>query len=141
MKKMLLVTILCFFLTTGCTKKLTCEKVQETSLATTREILLVTYKNNQVNSIQIDLNTQVDSKYGEKIETVEKNLKEQFSKYENKKGISLTSNSSDNIVNIHLYIELSKMSKKEQKNLNFINLEENYDTLKKTLEQKKYQCR
>ena len=141
MKKLLLVILLCLFFTTGCTKKLTCEKTEEATLATTKETLLVTYKNNQVDSIQIDLNTKVDSKYEEKIETVEKNLKEQFSKYENKKGISLTSNSSDNIVNIHLYIELSKMSKKEQKNLNFINLEENYDTLKKTFEKKNYQCR
>lgn len=141
MKKILLVTLLCLFFLTGCTKKLTCEKIEEAPLATTKETLFVTYKNNQVDSIQIDLNTKVDNKYEEKIETVEQNLKEQFSKYENKKGITLTSNSSDNIINIHLYIELSKMSKKEQKNLNFVNLEENYDTLKKTFEKKNYQCR
>ena len=140
MRKVLQLIVITTCLLTGCTKKLICEKTDKESMIMTKETFLVNYKNDQVGSIQIDLVATLNKKYQDYSETVEKNLKEQFQKYEELKGISLTSSSNDNIVRIQLFIETDKMKEKDKKSLKLINLKDNYDQVKKTLEQKKYQC-
>ncbi len=139
MKKIVMIIML-LVLTTGCSKKLVCEKITEEDIITTTETLMVGYQNDSVKNIQIDLKAALKKKYDTYAETVENKLKEQFKKYENIKGISVTSTSNDNIVNVHLYIKLDEMKEKDKNELKLINLKENYNQLKKTLEKEKYQC-
>ena len=139
MKKIVMIIML-LVLTTGCSKKLVCEKITEEDIITTTETLMVGYQNDSVKNIQIDLKAALKKKYDTYAETVENKLKEQFKKYENIKGISVTSTSNDHIVNVHLYIKLDEMKEKDKNELKLINLKENYNQLKKTLEKEKYQC-
>lgn len=140
MKKIIIVLTLILLLTTGCSKKLICTKEDKNDMVQTKETFIVNYKSDTMNSIQITLNTTIKKGYETYVETVEKNLKEQFQKYEKIKGITVSSNSRDDQVIVEIFIELNKMSEKDKKKLNFINLEENYDQLQKTLEKSKYQC-
>lgn len=140
MRKILFLLFLSLLLTTGCTKRLQCTKTDDESMITTKENFIVRYQNEKVSTIQIDLIATLQKGYEDSAEDVKNNLKEQFEKYENMKGISLRSANHDNIVRIELYIELDKMREKDKKQLNFVNLDENYDTLKKTMEKNKYQC-
>lgn len=140
MKKLIVVIIVILFLTTGCTKKLNCTKEKSEKFAIIKETFLVSYKNNKVFDIQIDLQAELKKNYDDYTETIEKNLKSQFEKYENIKGISITSNSYDNIAKVHLYIPLNKVKKKELEKLNLDDLEETYNFLKRIMVEKGYQC-
>ncbi len=140
MKKLTVVVIGILLLTTGCTKKVHCTKEKKEKFAIIKETFLVNYKNNKVRDIQIDLQADLKKNYDDYTETIEKNLKSQFEKYENIKGISITSNSYDNIAKVHLYIPLNKVKKKELQKLNLDNLGETYSALKKTMIEKGYQC-
>ena len=140
MKKLTVVVIGVLLLTTGCTKKVHCTKEKKEKFAIIKETFLVNYKNNKVRDIQIDLKADLKKNYDDYTETIEKNLKSQFEKYENIKGISITSNSYDNIAKVHLYIPLNKVKKKELEKLNLDNLGETYSALKKTMIATGYQC-
>lgn len=140
MRKLVLFLIGILFLTTGCTKKLTCTKEKKEDFVTVKEVFLVHYKNDIVDDIQIDLQATLKKDYDDYTETIEKNLRSQFDKYNNVKGISIDSSNNDNIAKVHLYIQLDKMKKKDKENLNFINLNEAYSQLKNTMKKKGYHC-
>ncbi len=139
MKKILFILFL-LFLTTGCSKKLVCVKSDQQDDIRTDETFITTYRDHTVSSIQINLESVLSKKYESYAETIEKNLKKQFEKYENMKGISLTSSHQDHIIRIELFIELSKMREQDKKKLHFIHLKDNYEDVKKVLEKQKYQC-
>ena len=127
-------------MTVGCTKKLTCSKEDQKDYITTKEIVTVTYQENDVNNIQIDLQATIDEKYSDYVDTVKENLEEQFTKYEDVKGISFQSNRKDNAIHINLLVEFSKMKEKDKEKFKFTNLKNDYDELKKSLEEEKYTC-
>lgn len=140
MMKKILFLFLILFLMTGCSKKLTCVKSDKQDGIKTNETFITTYRDDTVSSIQIDLESTLSKKYESYAETIEKNLKKQFEKYQNMKGASVISSHQDEVIHVQLFIELDKMSAKNKKKLNFLNLKDNYDDVKKTLEKKKYQC-
>ena len=93
-----------------------------------------------LNNIQIDLQATIDEKYSDYVDTVKENLEEQFTKYEDVKGISFQSNRKDNAIHINLLVEFSKMKEKDKEKFKFTNLKKDYDELKKSLEEEKYTC-
>lgn len=139
-KKVLILLIVLLISTTGCSKRLLCTKETKQGGMDILEEFMVNYKNDTVDTIQIELKATVEEKEKENIDTIKKNLKESLKDYENMKGVTIQTGSKDNIARVHLYMKLSKMSAKDKKKLNFVNMKENYDQLKKTMEKNKYHC-
>ncbi len=140
MKKLFILVALFLTFITGCSKRVVCTKIDKEEMITTEETFMVSYQKEKVSTIQINLNTTLKKDYEDYTETVEKNLKEQFQKYENVEGATVDSSINDNVIRIHLFIELDKMSEKDKKKLSLISLDEDEKTLKKILEKKNYQC-
>ena len=83
---------------------------------------MAAYQDDTLKVLQIELRVTLKKKYEDYGEKVLQNLEEQFKNYQDKKGVTLQTGNHDNIVRIHLLLDVDKMKKKDLEEFNIVNL-------------------
>lgn len=131
-------------LSTGCNKKigkLYCTKTETSSdNLELKEALNITFKGNEVTNMSIYSEIEISGAYVYYVEDLWVLLKEQYVNLEGKKGITFSTNNTDNILSVTIDADLKQMDKDAKKELSIGNTKRPLKDVKKELELSGYTC-
>ena len=141
MKKILIFIILLTVLT-GCRKedKLTCYMIKNQESMIISEEVEVEFIGNKATDLTMDVDIDFDSNTSFLAQTMKTTLINNFKKYETN-GAIVEVDTEGNSVEIDIDFDLKRMSAREKKSIDLIDIYGNKLTAKKTLENKGYACR
>ena len=137
-------TLALALLVSGCgkTKVLECTLTDDSSdgMEMTQTVK-ATFKNNTVEQMDINMKMTVDDALKEYTGELANTLKSEFSNLEDKKGVTIKTDTKDNVVTFNLSADLTKMDKDAKEELDMVGPSETYDQAKKELEKEGYKCK
>lgn len=101
----------------------------------------VVFKNDKVKKIDMTASVELDDKYADYIDEFEKNLKTEFKKYNNKKGVEVKTTKKDKNVTLKLVANLDKMDKSAKEDLDMVNTDGTMKDVKASLVKEGYSCK
>ena len=141
MKKSIIIIMTLFVLfATGCKEKnLICKKENIFSENVASYVINANFKNDKVNNMRFEIETNVAEKYIEYLDILEKELLENYVYYQNKEGIKLNTSKNNNIITLDINIEFNKLNEELKKDLG-ISENSSYRNAKKSLESSGFVC-
>lgn len=127
----------------GCSKTetLSCSKEQKVTGANTTSTMNMTFVNDKVNKINIDIKMEIETAYVSYLDTIKSSVKSSWSKYDNIKGVTLNISSKDNVITASANFNLDKMSTKDKKSLDLVNATSTKAEAKKELKAEGFTCK
>lgn len=152
MKKiMLCVPVLALgLLTSGCGKEkvLECNMSDNSTGLGTEQSIKVTFGKDSVSKLELSMTMTVDEEYVDYMDTLVDGLKEEFSSMEEQKGITVSTDTKDNVISFDVVADVAKMDEEAMEALDFegINeklddIDEAYEELKEEFEGQGYTCK
>lgn len=136
-----LVALCVMFILTGCgTETLTCTMSQEESGMTMNQKAVVTFENNEVTKMKMNVDVEVDDTYASYIGMMESMLESQFTQYSDN-GAKVDVSSSDNKINVSIDMDVKNMTDEQKENLGMEDVYGSKDATKKELEEQGYTCK
>ena len=136
-----LVALCVMFILTGCgTETLTCTMSQDESGMTMNQEAVVTFENNEVTKMKMNVDVEVDDTYASYIGMMESMLESQFTQYSDN-GAKVDVSSSDNKINVSIDMDVKNMTDDQKKNLDLEDVYGTKDATKKELESQGYTCK
>lgn len=143
MRKILmpLVTIVLAFLLTGCGKEtLTCTSTQDQTGMTMNTEIVALFNNNEVTNMDLNIDVDVDDSYAEYVDTMRDSIDKEYDKYR-KDGVTVNVTSEGKKINAKLVFDLQKMSDKDKKELDVVDVYGTKAATAKELEKQGYTCK
>ena len=150
-KMMLCVPVLALgLLTSGCgnKKELNCTMTDDTVGAKMEQNIKVVFGKDSVSKLQMTMTMTIDEEYSSYMDTFVDSLEEQFSSMEEQKGITVNTDTKDNVISFEVVADVDKMDDAAMEALDFegINeklddIDEAYQELKEELEGEGYTCK
>lgn len=129
----------------GCKKtsneKLKCTLKQEQDENSIVQTIEVNFENNKAISINMKMQTILDEKYIPYIDSFTTKMEEQFSFYNDKKGITSDIYQDESSITVSIIFNINNLDDTTKNELGFINVDDSYDDTKLTLENKGYVCK
>ena len=136
-----LVALCVMFILTGCgTETLTCTMSQEESGMTMNQKAVVTFENNEVTKMKMNVDVEVDDTYASYIGMMESMLESQFTQYSDN-GAKVDVSSGDNKINVSIDMDVKNMTDEQKENLDMEDVYGSKDATKKELEEQGYTCK
>lgn len=128
---------------TGCSKEkvLNCSMTQDTTGMKMSQDVKATFKGNDVKSISLSMNVELEEAYKSYSDTIISSLDNQFKNYKDKKGVTFSTKKTDDGINVSIKADISKMDDEAKKALDIVDTKANYDESKKELEKEGYTCK
>lgn len=141
MKKILIIIILLTVLT-GCRKedKLTCYKIKNKESMVISEEVEVEFIGNKVTDLSMNVDVNFDKNTSFLVQTLKTTLINNFKKYETN-GAIIEVDTEDNSIEFDIDFDLKRMSLKQKKSIDLIDVYGTKLVAKKELESKGYVCR
>lgn len=141
MKKILIIIILLTVLT-GCRKedKLTCYKIKNKESMVISEEVEVEFIGNKATDLSMDVDVNFDKNTSFLAQTLKTTLIDNLKKYETN-GAIIEVDTEDNSIEIDIDFDLKRMSLKQKKSIDLIDVYGTKLVAKKELESKGYVCR
>lgn len=129
----------------GCKKtsneKLKCTLTQEQDENSIVQTIEVNFENDKAISINMKMQTILDEKYIPYIDSFTTKMEEQFSYYNDKKGITSDIYQDESSVSVSIIFNINNLDDTTKNELGFINVDDSYDDTKLTLENNGYICK
>ncbi len=135
--------ILGLFLFTGCgSKSLSCTRENNYSdEMIMNQSLNVSFKKDKVNKLSMDMDVKLGESYDSFKDSLIESVESEFSKYSDQSGINYKTTKNDNGFNFKVKVNFNKLSDEARKNLDIVNYENSYDSVKLELEDSGYSCK
>lgn len=126
---------------TGCgTETLTCTMSQDESGMKMNQKAVVTFEDNEVTKMKMDVEVEVDEAYANYISMMESMLESQFTQFSDN-GAKVDVSSSDSKINVSIDMDVKKMTDEQKENLDMEDVYGSKDATKKALEEQGYTCK
>lgn len=143
-KVMLCVPVLALgLLTSGCgnTKVLECSMSEENDGMEMSQVVKATYKKDALSKVDMTMKVTVDEEYAEYMDLFTTSLTSEFKNLEDKKGVTLNSETKDNTLTFNLVADLDKMDNDAKEELDMEEDAGTYEEAKKYFEEEGYTCK
>ena len=129
----------CLFLT-GCNANIACVKNEVTDAGKSNTKIVAKFKDNKLFETNFDYSLKLNNDYKNYDEVIYNFTKKELSKYESKKGITISVSNKQKVINSFINLKLNEMSKKD---INTFKLRRKYSKrdLRNILEKKGYSCK
>lgn len=128
---------------TGCgTKTLNCSMVNDanTELKINQNVI-VDFKKDKMVKLDMKTSVTLSDSYANYAEELEKNLKQEYEKYENKKGLEVKTTRKDKKITLTFSANLDKMESSTKKEFDIVGTGEKMSEVKSELEEQGYTCK
>lgn len=126
---------------TGCgTETLTCTMSQDESGMKMNQKAVVTFEDNEVTKMKMDVEVEVDEAYANYISMMESMLESQFTQFSDN-GAKVDVSSDDSKINVSIDMDVKKMTDEQKENLDMEDVYGSKDATKKALEEQGYTCK
>lgn len=137
---MSLISVLCL---TGCgTKTLNCSMVNDanTELKINQDVI-VDFKKDKMVKMNMKTSVTLSDNYASYADELEKNLKQEYEKYENKEGLEVKTTKKDKKITLTFIADLNKMSDETKKEFDIVGTGQTINEVKTELEEQGYNCK
>lgn len=128
---------------TGCGNKeriLTCEKKDKATGMNLIQTIHVNFKGDNILKVKMIQTINIEDSYTSYMEELKSAFESQFSKYNDKKGISLNTETKENQIQISVVADINTMDKETLESLEFVDTKESLENLKRDFEKQSYIC-
>ena len=137
---MSLISVLCL---TGCgTKTLNCSMVNDanTELKINQDVT-VDFKKDKMVKMNMKTSVTLSDNYASYADELEKNLKQEYEKYEDKEGLEVKTTKKDKKITLTFIADLNKMSDETKKEFDIVGTGQTINEVKTELEEQGYNCK
>lgn len=137
---MSLISVLCL---TGCgTKTLNCSMVNDanTELKINQDVI-VDFKKDKMVKMNMKTSVTLSDNYASYADELEKNLKQEYEKYEDKEGLEVKTTKKDKKITLTFIADLNKMSDETKKEFDIVGTGQTINEVKTELEEQGYNCK
>ena len=137
---MSLISVLCL---TGCgTKTLNCSMVNDanTELKINQDVI-VDFKKDKMVKMNMKTSVTLSDNYASYADELEKNLKQEYEKYEDQEGLEVKTTNKDKKITLTVIADLNKMSDETKKEFDIVGTGQTINEVKTELEEQGYNCK
>ena len=137
---MSLISVLCL---TGCgTKTLNCSMVNDanTELKINQDVT-VDFKKDKMVKMNMKTSVTLSDNYASYADELEKNLKQEYEKYEDQEGLEVKTTKKDKKITLTFIADLNKMSDETKKEFDIVGTGQTINEVKTELEEQGYNCK
>lgn len=128
---------------TGCgdSKTLKCVKTETDDGLKMKQTIEAVFKKDSVTKMTMTNDIEVSDEYAAFLDVFKSSLKEEFSEFENKTGVTVDMKTKGNVLSAVITADLTKMDEKTKEDLDMVDNEQNYDDIKKSMQEEGYTCK
>lgn len=131
------------FLITGCSSKnLNCTRESDySSEMSMKQVLTIKFKGEHVSYLDMKMNVLLSDSYIDFKDSLIESIESEFSNFNGKRGVSYST--SDNVegFDFRVKINFDKLDDNSKKDIDIVNYEKSYDSIKSELEESGYICK